>query len=132
LKQFALYDKSTVRALGAVLPSGLAVLEWASAIKSMSFYDNVDMVKEFICNEKKTLTFVEGENKLREYELHRVEDFSGVSGTGIVAKGIIFPSGKVIHEWTRYIKSLNVYPNIEAVEHIHGHEGRTLVKFVNE
>lgn len=127
MKQFTLRDKTGIKAHGAVFPSGLVALEWTSAIKTLAFYDNVEQVKEFVCADHKDLTFIVEFRLLKEYILQRNEDFSGVSGTGEVAIGIVLPSGKGIHEWTRYIKSINIYPNIESVEHIHGHEGRTKV-----
>lgn len=36
-------------------------------------------------------------DKFQEFYLQRNEDVSGTSGTGIVARGIVFPSGKAIH-----------------------------------
>lgn len=138
MEQFKIIDKhDKVLARGVTLKSNITLLEWASSIKTLSFYDNIEQVKEFVCNESKDTKLIVLKSKckerLREYYLQRNEDFSGVSGTGIVAEGVVMPSGKCIHEWSQsYVTSHNIYPNINAVQHIHGHEGRTIVKFVNE
>ncbi|AEO93507.1 gp248 [Bacillus phage G] len=136
MEQFKIIDKQDkILAFGCILESKNVILEWTSSIKNFSLYDNVEQVKEFVCNDQKDAKFVSlkktSKEKLSEYFLQRNEDFSGVSGTGVVAKGVILPSGKCVHEWSNsYVQSLNMYPNIKAVEHIHGHEGRTIVKFV--
>jgi hypothetical protein len=65
--------------------------------------------------------------KFEEFFLQRNEDESGVSGTGIVARGVVFPSGKAVLEWLSFHSSVNIYPNLEAINHIHGHGGKTVV-----
>lgn len=65
--------------------------------------------------------------QFKEFYLQRNEDESGVSGTGIVARGIVMPSGKAILEWQTFHTSLCIYSNISDVEQIHGHGGKTLV-----
>lgn len=64
------------------------------------------------------------------FYLERAEDVSGVSGTGIVADGVVFPDGKAILNWRTSGGSTAIYPSIEALEKIHGHEGRTKVVFL--
>ena len=63
----------------------------------------------------------------KEFYLQRNEDESGVSGTGIVARGVVFPSGKVVLEWQTFHTSLCIYQNLSDVEAIHGHGGKTVV-----
>lgn len=63
----------------------------------------------------------------KEFYLKRIEDESGVSGTGIVARGMIFPSGKVVMEWQTFHTSICIYQNISDVEAIHSHGGKTLI-----
>lgn len=63
----------------------------------------------------------------KEFYLRRIEDETGISGTGVVARGTIFPSGKVVLEWQTFHTSLCIYNNIHDVESIHGHNGKTLV-----
>lgn len=36
---------------------------------------------------------------MRTFELHRVEDETGISGTGIVAEGVIFGDGTCAMRW---------------------------------
>lgn len=64
---------------------------------------------------------------LQSFHLLRVEDVSGTSGTGVVAMGTILPSGKCVLEWTSFHTSVAIYNNIQDVEIIHGHNGKTKV-----
>lgn len=64
---------------------------------------------------------------IKEFHLVRVEDESGISGTGVVARGVILPSGSVCMEWSTFHSSICLYKNISDVEAIHGHHGKTLV-----
>lgn len=63
--------------------------------------------------------------KFIEFHLVRIEDESGVSGTGLVARGIVFPSGKAVMEWCSFHSSLCIYNNLDDIEKIHGHNGKT-------
>jgi hypothetical protein len=63
----------------------------------------------------------------RFFELHRDEDETGISGTGVVAQGVIFDSGKVALSWLTEHTSVAVYDSIRDVERIHGHGGKTRV-----
>ena len=65
--------------------------------------------------------------KFKEFYLLRKEDVSGTSGTGIVARGVVFPSGVAILEWQTFHSSVCYYKNIDDVESIHGHNGKTEV-----
>lgn len=70
--------------------------------------------------------------KLRRFYLNRVRDESGVSGTGVVAVGVVMPSGHAVMEWTSTrtgIPGFEFHTTIENVEAIHGHGGATEVKF---
>jgi hypothetical protein len=63
--------------------------------------------------------------------LDRDEDVTGVSGTGVVAEGIQFSDGTVALRWVvGEHRSTVFWPNIEAVKAIHGHDGRTHVRFL--
>ena len=68
---------------------------------------------------------------VRTLRLVREEDMSGVSGTGIVAVGVMFPTGRVVLEWLDTtktgIRSLGIYGSIDEVVVIHGHGGATTV-----
>lgn len=64
----------------------------------------------------------------RRFGLFRESDRTGVSGTGLVALGVIFPGGKCIISWLPGPHhSVGVYDSLAAVEAIHGHSGATEV-----
>lgn len=69
---------------------------------------------------------------IRRFHLRRLEDESGVSGTGIVAIGAQFPSGKCVMEWQTALSSVALYDSIETLEQIHGHGGKTLVEWAED
>ncbi len=72
-------------------------------------------------------------NSMRLFVLERREDESGVSGTGIVAEGCEFTDGACVMKWlVGPARSVGVYANVKTVERVHGHEGRTLVKWLGE
>lgn len=66
-------------------------------------------------------------DKFKEFYLLRIEDETGISGTGIVARGVQLPSGKCVLEWQTFHSSLGIYSNMEDIEKIHGHNGKTKV-----
>lgn len=77
---------------------------------------------------------------LRRFQLVRHEDESGVSGTGVVAVGVEFPSGYVEVEWlnnenNRVQTEMNghaSYPGgVDDLIEVHGHGGRTEVVWVD-
>lgn len=70
---------------------------------------------------------------MKRIELHRVEDISGVSGTGKVAEGVEFSDGTVVIRWIvgRH-RSTVVWPNLAAVEAIHGHGGATVIAKIDD
>jgi hypothetical protein len=69
---------------------------------------------------------------LRRFLMVRTEDETGVSGTGIVAEGVQFANGWCVLSWLTRYSSIGVYPNIEEVILIHGHDGRTLVQWCGD
>lgn len=65
---------------------------------------------------------------IQHFVLMRDEDEVGVSGTGVVADGVIFAgSGKVALSWNTPHTSVAVYDDLETVIAIHGHDGKTKV-----
>jgi hypothetical protein len=69
---------------------------------------------------------------MRRFLLIRIEDVSGVSGTGRVAEGVLFSTGKCVLSWVTEFRSVAVYDNIEELNAIHGHNGRTRVEWIDE
>lgn len=68
---------------------------------------------------------------MKRFNLFRLEDESGVSGTGIVAEGVQFQTGKCALGWLTKVSSIAIYDSIEELELIHGHEGKTEVRWVD-
>ena len=65
---------------------------------------------------------------MRTFELHRDEDETGISGTGVVAEGVQFSDGPVVLRWiVGEHRSTVVWPDIASVDAIHGHGGRTRI-----
>ena len=67
---------------------------------------------------------------LRTFQLHRAADVSGLSGTGIVADGVVFPDGRCAYRWRDGVAAVAttvMADRIEDVEALHGHEGRTRI-----
>lgn len=67
---------------------------------------------------------------MRLFELHRLEDETGISGTGRVAEGVQFSDGSCAMRWLTSVASTAIYNSIEDVEAIHGHGGKTIVAWI--
>ena len=64
---------------------------------------------------------------MKMFYIKRVEDESGVSGTGRIAQGFIFDNGKVALTWLSEHPSVTIYDSIGEVTAVHGHGGKTEV-----
>lgn len=71
---------------------------------------------------------------LRAFRLVRDEDMTGVSGTGVVAEGVVFSDGTVSLRWTSAWPTSVVFHDrgLASVEAVHGHDGKTRVEFVDD
>lgn len=58
-------------------------------------------------------------------------DISGVSGPGRVADGVQFEDGQVVVSWKGKHHCVSIWPLIEDVVAIHGHEGSTEVVWID-
>jgi hypothetical protein len=67
---------------------------------------------------------------MRTFELHRLEDETGISGVGIVAEGVVFRDGTCAMRWLTKDRSTATYDSLESLERIHGHAGKTKVVIV--
>lgn len=65
----------------------------------------------------------------KRLHLERDEDVSNVSGTGIVAYGILFPDGTVVLRWDTKVRSTVYYDSIYDLRVITGHGGKTRIVF---
>lgn len=66
---------------------------------------------------------------MRNFQLNRTEDISGISGVGIVAEGVEFSNGRCVVSWLTKYTSIVVYDNIETVIAIHSHDGGTKIEY---
>lgn len=67
--------------------------------------------------------------KLKTFKLRRIVDVSGVSGTGVVAEGVMFHDGQVGLSWFGQYHSLEIHPSAEQVVKVHGHGGKTVLEW---
>ena len=71
------------------------------------------------------------EGTMRRFVLNRTIDESGISGTGKIASGVEFMNGKVALCWNGAVNSISVFDNLSQVEQIHGHNGNTVVEWID-
>jgi hypothetical protein len=69
----------------------------------------------------------------RRFVLDRVVDHSGVSGTGTVAEGVQFSDGHIVLQWMGRWPTSVVWHDkgMESVEAVHGHNGSTVVRWLD-
>lgn len=68
---------------------------------------------------------------LRRFELHRYVDETGVSGTGVVAQGVVFADGRCALRWLSPTASTACFDGLADVETIHGHGGSTRIVLID-
>jgi hypothetical protein len=69
---------------------------------------------------------------MRKFELVRTEDLTGISGTGTVAQGVEFDDGTCVMRWCTKLSSTAIYSNARELVDIHGHEGRTTLRYIED
>ena len=74
---------------------------------------------------------VDQPRRMRRFVLWRKEDPTGVSGTGIIAQGIQFGDGRVSLRWLSDHASTANFDSIDDVKAIHGHDGATVVDWMD-
>jgi hypothetical protein len=66
---------------------------------------------------------------MKLFQLNRREDVTGVSGTGVVAEGVLFEDGSAVVRWlAEPFRSTTIWPApnaYEAIRAVHSHDGRT-------
>ena len=67
----------------------------------------------------------------KRFKLVREEDESGVSGTGVVAFGVMFDDRSAVVHWNTVISSITNYRDIDDVVTIHGHGGKTQLDWID-
>lgn len=70
--------------------------------------------------------------EFRRFVLERTEDPTGVSGIGTVAEGVQFNDGRITLRWCvgEHRSTVN-WDSTEAIEAIHGHDGRTKIRWLD-
>lgn len=63
--------------------------------------------------------------KIKPFYLKRHTDVNGLSGTGIVAVGVVYPNGKAHMQWISFKSSFEMHDSVESLIDIHGHHGAT-------
>jgi hypothetical protein len=68
---------------------------------------------------------------MRVFRLVRLEDETGLSGTGEIAEGIEFSNGKVALGWggALAVPSVAIFDSIEQVVKVHGHGAKTRIEW---
>ena len=70
---------------------------------------------------------------LRRFALVRPDtDVSGVSGTGVVALGVVTHTGCVFAQWTEPGEIVVQPRGLAAFLSVHGHDGATVVRWIDE
>ena len=78
---------------------------------------------------------MENQNKrgnMKRFKLKRLEDESGVSGTGYVAEGVKFSDGQCVINWLTDTRSIGIYHSPVELIYIHGHGGKTILEWDSE
>jgi len=69
---------------------------------------------------------------VRRFELQRDFDITGVSGIGIVARGVLFEDGVTVLRWVGDFPSTVIWQKFEDAVAIHGHDGATQFVFLDD
>lgn len=72
-----------------------------------------------------------GRVTFRRFRLVRDVDITGVSGTGVVAYGIVFPDGHVATRWDGEVAQTCAWDSIGDVVKVHGHNGATRLEWID-
>ena len=68
---------------------------------------------------------------MRRFKLCRLQDETGVSGTGHVAEGVELTNGRAVLSWLTDVASVALYDSIDDLEYIHGHHGKTVIQWLD-
>ena len=66
---------------------------------------------------------------MKTFDFIRDVDHSGISGTGRVAQGIAFDDGVCAMHWLTDYRSTAIYPDIDTLVAIHGHNGDSRIEW---
>ncbi len=69
----------------------------------------------------------------RRFVLRRHEDVTGLSGTGDVAWGVLFPDGVVVTRWcVTDVRQTCVWRSLDDTMAVHGHDGKTGIGWLDD
>ncbi len=68
---------------------------------------------------------------MRRFRFNRLEDVSGTSGTGHVVEGVQFTDGTVALRWRGEHPSTATYASIDDAIWVHGHDGKTILEWID-
>ena len=68
---------------------------------------------------------------MRRFILNRIKDETGISGVGHIADGVKFQNGPCVLRWRTDPGSIGIYENMVGLMKIHGHEGKTVVEWID-
>lgn len=68
---------------------------------------------------------------MRRFVLLRHEDITGLSGTGVIAEGVEFSDGSVALRWPSHRPSTVMWESVNDALCIHGHNGRTVIRWID-
>lgn len=68
----------------------------------------------------------------RRFQLVRRDDTTGVSGTGIIVEGLEHRDGSVQYHWLTSPGTWQMAESMADVRHIHGHGGKTTVRYLDD
>jgi hypothetical protein len=63
--------------------------------------------------------------KVKPFYMLRHTDVNGLSGTGVVAVGVVWPNGRVSMQWTSIRSSIENHDCMESIQELHGHNGNS-------
>lgn len=73
--------------------------------------------------------FMSVSNRPLTFDLVRLSDATGISGTGKVAEGVVFGDGTAVMRWLTAHRSTAIYESAREVLAIHGHGGATVLRY---
>jgi hypothetical protein len=63
----------------------------------------------------------------KRFVLNRTIDATGTGGTGIIADGVEFPSGKCVIHFRPAPESIIIFDSVADMKSVHGHGGQTQI-----
>lgn len=68
----------------------------------------------------------------RTFQMIRHVDVTGISGTGVIAEGTQFRDGTTVLRWYGDHPSTAVWPSVEEIAAVHGHQGATEIRWLDD